>query len=181
MANQLLQESIEKRPHVRELLARDPVRHDEIRDLWKSHSLAEDARNIDGLMATLADDCVYELVQTGHRWEGHEGATRFYLELLSAFPDIDFALTGIVIGPQGVCEEAVVSGTHRGPWLGIEHSGEFLVWRTVIFFPWDPTVRLFTGERIYSFFPDDLGLGRSEHGVEAEMDPGSQIPDLADG
>ena len=111
-------------------------------------------RDIAGLMATLTDDCVYELVQTGHRWEGKEGATRFYIELLSAFPDIDFALTSIVVGPQGVCEEAVVNGTFSTPWLGMEPNGEKMVWRNVIFFPWDPDAQLFTGERVYSFFPD---------------------------
>jgi predicted ester cyclase len=149
----LLQESIDKRPAVRGLLSRGADDYGAVRDLWKAHSLAEDARDIAGLMATLTDDCVYELVQTGHRWEGHAGATRFYTELLTAFPDIDFALTSIVVGPQGVCEEAVVNGTHRAPWLGVEPSGERLVWRNVIFFPWDPERRLFTGERVYTFFP----------------------------
>ena len=155
MTNPLIQESLDRRQHVRELLARTPDDYEEIRELWKSHSLAEDARDINGLMATLTDDCVYELVQTGHRWEGLAGATRFYTELLTAFPDIDFALTSIVVGPQGVCEEAVTRGTHRGPWLGVEPSGREIVWRNVIFFPWDPDKRLFSGERVYSFFPED--------------------------
>ena len=154
MTHALIQESIDKRPHVRDLLAQTPDDYTAIRELWKAHSLAEDARDIAGLMATLTDDCVYELVQTGHRWEGHEGATRFYLELLAAFPDIDFALTSIVVGPQGVCEEAVVSGTFTAQWLGIEPTGEKMVWRNVIFFPWETRARLFTGERVYSFFPD---------------------------
>jgi hypothetical protein len=35
-------------------------------------------------------------------------------------------------------------------------TGEKLVWRNVIFFPWDQQSRLFTGERVYSFFPDGL-------------------------
>ncbi|HEX5630879.1 MAG TPA: nuclear transport factor 2 family protein, partial [Acidimicrobiia bacterium] len=61
-----------------------------VRETWKRHSIAEDARDIAGLMSTLTDDCVYELVQTGHRWEGHAGATAFYLELLGAFPDVEF-------------------------------------------------------------------------------------------
>jgi predicted ester cyclase len=156
MTHPLIQESMDKRQHVRDLLAQTPDDYAAVRDLWKAHSLAEDARDIAGLMATLTDDCVYELVQTGHRWEGKEGATRFYLELLSAFPDIDFALTSIVVGPQGVCEEAVVNGTFTKAWLGMEPSGEKLVWRNVIFFPWDPDARLFTGERVYSFFPDGL-------------------------
>ncbi len=153
MKDPLIQESIDRRPHVRDLLAMDTDDYTAVRDLWKAHSLAEDARDIPGLMATLTDDCVYELVQTGHRWEGHSGATRFYTELLTAFPDIDFALTSIIVGPQGVCEEAVVNGTFTNPWLGVDPTGERLVWRNVIFFPWDPARRLFTGERVYTFFP----------------------------
>jgi hypothetical protein len=154
MTNPLIQESVDKRPLVRELLERSTDDYAAIRELWKAHSKAEDARDIAGLIATLTEDCVYELVQTGHRWEGHGGATRFYTELLNAFPDIDFALTSIVIGPQGVCEEAVTRGTHLAPWLGVEPTGKEVVWRNVIFFPWDPAARLFTGERVYSFFPD---------------------------
>ena len=137
---------------VRELLRRpvDAGEYEEIRELWKRHSKAEDQRDIAGLLSTLTEDCVYELVQTGHRWERHEGAARFYAGLLTAFPDIDFRLTGIVIGPQGVCEEADVTGTHQGEWLGIPPSGERLAWKVVIFFPWDAERRLFGGERVYT-------------------------------
>jgi predicted ester cyclase len=137
---------------VLDLIRRNPDagEHDEIRELWKRHSKAEDARDLPGLISTLTEDCVYELVQTGHRWEGHEGAARFYAGLLAAFPDIDFRLTGIVIGPQGVCEEADVTGTHQGEWLGIAPSGERLAWKVVIFFPWDAERRLFGGERVYT-------------------------------
>jgi predicted ester cyclase len=136
---------------VRELLAREatPEEYTEIRELWKRHSIAEDERDLAGLISTLTEDCVYELVQTGHRWEGHEGAARFYAGLLSAFPDIDFRLTDIVIGPQGVCEEANVTATHEGPWLGAEPTGQRLEWKVVIFFPWDPERRLFRGEKVY--------------------------------
>ena len=137
---------------VRELLRREVAtdEYDEIRDLWKRHSIAEDERDLPGLISTLTEDCIYELVQTGHRWEGHEGATRFYMELLSAFPDIHFDLTGIVIGPQGVCEEADVAGTHKAEWLGFPPSGERLAWQVMIFFPWDRKRRLFRGERVYT-------------------------------
>jgi predicted ester cyclase len=137
---------------VRELLARpvDPVEYDAIRSLWKQHSKAEDQRDIAGLLATLTDDCVYELVGTEHRWEGHEGATRFYAGLLSAFPDIDFQLTDIVIGPQGVCEEADVTGTHEADWLDYKATGERVDFRVAIFFPWDPEAKLFRGEKVYT-------------------------------
>ena len=140
------------REDVRELIRRDPVpeEYDAIRELWKRHSIAEDSRDLPGLLATLTEDCVYELVQTGHRWEGHEGATRFYAGLLGGFPDIDFQLTNIVIGPQGVCEEADVTGTFENEWLGVPPTGERLAWQVTIFFPWDREQRLFSGERVYS-------------------------------
>ncbi len=152
-AHDLLEEMQAKRARVRELLTWEAGEYDEIRSLWKAHSLAEDARDIGGLMATLTDDCIYELPQTGHRWEGHTGATQFYTGLLGAFPDIEFNLTYIVIGPQGVCEEAVATGTHTQEWLGWEPSGERATWRVVIFFPWDEEKKLFKGERVYTFFP----------------------------
>ena len=137
---------------VRDLLRRDvaPAEYDEIRELWKRHSIAEDERDLPGLISTLTEDCVYELVQTGNRWEGHVGAARFYGELLTAFPDIHFDLTDIIIGPQGVCEEADVTGTHKGAWLGFPPSGERLAWKVAIFFPWDPERRLFRGEKVYT-------------------------------
>jgi len=137
---------------VRDVIRLEPSasEHEEIRELWKRHSIAEDERDLPGLISTLTEDCVYELVQTGHRWEGHEGAARFYMELLGAFPDIRFDLTHIVIGPQGVCEEADVTGTHEAAWLEFPPSGERLSWKVVIFFPWDADRRLFRGERVYT-------------------------------
>jgi predicted ester cyclase len=139
------------RDAVLELLGRDVSveEYDAIRELWKRHSIAEENRDLPGLISTLTDDCVYELAGTRHRWEGREGAARFYMGLLGAFPDIDFQLTDIVIGPQGVCEEADVFGTHEEAWLGIDPTGTRLEWKVVIFFPWDRDRRLFRGERVY--------------------------------
>jgi len=137
---------------VRDLIRLEPSagEHDAIRKLWQRHSLAEDARDLPGLLATLADECVYELVQTGHRWHGHDAAATFYTGLLGAFPDIDFQLTHIVIGPQGVCEEADITGTHEAEWLGVQPVGERLAWKVTIFFPWDREQQLFKGERVYT-------------------------------
>ena len=134
-----------------ELLRLDasPAEHAEIRELWKRHSVAEERRDLNGLLATLTDDCVYEIVAWDRRWDGLAGAAAFYTGLLGAFPDIDFQLTDIVIGPQGVCEEADVLGTHEREWLGVPPTGERLFWKVVIFFPWDRDARRFRGEKIY--------------------------------
>ncbi len=129
--------------------------YDEIRDLWKTHSIAEDRRDLDGLISTLTEDCVYEIVdqQSGavlHAWNGHDGAREFYRSLLGAFPDVQFDLQNIVIGPQGIFEEAILRGTWTEAWLGREPSGEAIETRVLILFPWDEEARLFSGERIYA-------------------------------
>jgi predicted ester cyclase len=126
-----------------------PEVHRRIRRLWVRHSIAEDRRSLDGLIATLAPDCVYEVMPTGQRWEGHAGARRFYTELLGAFPDVHFDLRDIVIGPQGVIEVATLTGTHEGPWAGIAPTGRRVTLTVIIHFPWDRATRLFAGERVY--------------------------------
>jgi predicted ester cyclase len=129
----------------------DPVEVNAVYELWKQHSIAEDNRDIAGLLGTLTDDCVYQIIGEEERWEGHDGATRFYTGLLGAFPDIDFELTDIVVGPQGVCEEARVTGTHERDWLDYEASGDAVEFGVVIFFPWEPDRRLFRGEKVHVF------------------------------
>jgi len=130
----------------------DLEEYEEIKSLWKDHSIAEDNRDIDGLMATLTEDCRYEIPQIGKIYYNKEGATQFYYDLLGAFPDIDFRLTQIYIGPQGVVEEAKVKATHEKDWLVLPASGEEVEFETAIFFPWDSKVKRFKGERVYFNF-----------------------------
>jgi steroid delta-isomerase-like uncharacterized protein len=126
-----------------------PELHDTIRRLWIKHSIAEDKRDLDGLIETLTEDCVYEIPATGQRWEGHAGARLFYTTFLGAFPDVKFELTDIVIGPQGVFEAAQLTGTQVGPWSGFAASGKAVRTTVIIFFPWDPVVGKFAGEKIH--------------------------------
>ena len=140
-----------ERESIRRRLARkfDPTELRRIKRLWVRHSIAEDARDIDGLIATLSEDCVYEIGPTGQRWEGHAGARAFYTELFGAFPDNAFALSEIVIGPQGAFEVATLTGNNLGPWAGVAPSGLAVSLEVLILFHWDPVTQRFTGERIW--------------------------------
>ena len=140
------------RVDVNRLLRRrvDPAEYHAIRKLWIAHSIAEDARDIPGLMATLTEDCVYIVANKGVEWHGKTGATQFYTQLLTSFPDIHFDLQNIVIGPQGVFEEAYVAGTYQAQWLDMPPPyGQRIEFAVTILFPWDPEQRLFSGERVY--------------------------------
>ena len=128
-----------------------------IRQLWIAHSIAEDSHDIPGLMATLTEDCVYTILNKGVDWHGKSGATQFYTHLLTAFPDVHFDLQNIVIGPQGVFEEAYATGTYRSQWLDIPSpSGQHVEFFVTILFPWDPDRQLFNGERIFFYLKSVL-------------------------
>ena len=137
--------------NIRTLLRLNPTtaQHASIRREWIAHSVAEDNRDIPGLMSTLTDDCVYEIAQWGAIWHGKPGAGSFYHELLTAFPDIHFDLKNIVIGPQGVWEHARVTGTHHVKWLQFEPRGEAVGFDVQILFPWDAARCKFRGEQIF--------------------------------
>jgi predicted ester cyclase len=139
-------------------MAFDAAEQRRIKRLWVRHSIAEDRRDIDGLISTLAPECAYEIVGTGLRWDGHDGARAFYTELFAAFPDNTFALTDIVIGPQGVFEAVVLEATHAGPFAGLGPTGRHLRLELAILFPWNPAAQLFDGEQI---FIDRQALGGS--------------------
>src|SRR5512147_590579 len=132
----------------------EPDEYRLIRQLWIAHSIAEDAHDIPGLMATLTENCVYTDVNTGTSWHGKPGATQFYQHLLAAFPDIHFDLQNIVIGPQGVFEEAFATGTYESQWLDLPApGGQHIEFYVTILFPWQPAQKLFSGERIYFHLP----------------------------
>jgi len=138
-------------PSIRARLARpfDTAELRRIKKLWVRHSIAEDRRDVDGLIATLAPTCAYEIVPTGQRWQGHDGARAFYTDLFAAFPDNRFALSEIVVGPQGVFEVATLTGTNLGPWAGVPASGLPVSLEVLILFPWDAATERFLGERIW--------------------------------
>ena len=127
----------------------DAAEQRRIKRLWVRHSVAEERRDIEGLIATLAPECVYEIVGAGLRWEGHDGARAFYMELFAAFPDNRFALADIVIGPQGVFESVVLEATHVAPFAGLVPTGRHVRLELAILFPWDPAAQRFSGEQIF--------------------------------
>lgn len=128
-----------------------------IRQLWIAHSIAEDSHDIPGLMATLTDDCIYTIVNKSVDWHGKAGATQFYQHLLAGFPDVHFDLQNIVIGPQGVFEEAYATGTYQSQWLDLPPpSGQRAEFFVTILFPWNPHLQLFSGERIFFYLKTEL-------------------------
>ncbi len=115
--------------------------------LWLEHARAENRRELEKLIATLHEDCEYEVVPLGRKWRGKDEVRGFYRGLWEGIPNVKLTLLNRVDAEDCVVEESLVFGRIEGPLFGLEPSGKELRYRVVIFFP----VRdgLFTGERVY--------------------------------
>ncbi len=144
---------------VKDLLSRqiEKSEYDAIEKLWRQHSEAEEGRDINGLLATLTENCVYFVANTGDRWEGKAGAAQFYEGLLRSFEGIHFKAFPFVIGPQGVWELGNVAGKFVEDWRDIRATGEDVEFQVSIFFPWDPSEQLFRGELVHLLGQELLG------------------------
>jgi len=115
--------------------------------LWIEHARAENRRELERLVATLHDDCEYEVVPLGQRWRGKDQVREFYRGLWRGIPNVKLKLLNRIDAEDCIVEESEVFGRMEGPLFGVEPSGNELRYRVVIFFP--VRDRLFTGERVY--------------------------------
>jgi steroid delta-isomerase-like uncharacterized protein len=115
--------------------------------LWIEHARAENRRELERLIATLHEDCEYQVVPLAQRWRGKDEVRQFYRGLWRGIPNVKLDLLHRVDADDCIVEESEVYGKMEGPLFGIEPSGRELRYRVVIFFP----VRdgLFVGERVY--------------------------------
>ncbi len=105
------------------------------RRLWQRHVLAENRRSIEGLLDTLYDDPIYKIMATSATFRGKEQVAQFYTGLFDGVPDANFELINAFVGEEGVVEESILRGTHRGKLFGIEATGREIALPLTIVFP----------------------------------------------
>lgn len=132
--------------------------------LWLEHALAENKRDLDRLIATLHEDCVYEVVPTRQTWRGKDEVRGFYRGLWEGLPDVKLDLLSRVDADDCVVEQSEVHGTMSEALFGFPPSGKELRFKVVIFFP----VRdgKFVGERVYF---DAAEIARQVPGAAARL------------
>jgi steroid delta-isomerase-like uncharacterized protein len=115
--------------------------------LWLEHAVAENRRELERLIATLHDECVYEVVPTAQVFKGKDEVRNFYRGLWEGVPDVKLDLLNRIDADDCIVEQSEVYGTMTGTLFGFPPSGKPLRFKVVIFFP----VRdgKFVGERVY--------------------------------
>jgi steroid delta-isomerase-like uncharacterized protein len=90
------------------------------------HLEAENAQNLEGTLATLHPDCVFQDHATGQLWRGHAGAADHYRQWWTTFDVTVKRLADQSAGwpdENTFIAEATWSGRHVGDFLGITSSG----------------------------------------------------------
>src|SRR5438552_18811247 len=127
--------------------------------MWQRHVLAENRRSVDGLLATLCADPIYQVMATSAVHRGRAGVAAFYTGLFESMPDVSFDLQDVYIGENGVVEESVMAGTHTGDLFGLPPTQRAIRLPLTIVFPMRAGQIL--GERLYFDFDSlqrQLGL-----------------------
>jgi steroid delta-isomerase-like uncharacterized protein len=111
------------------------------------HVAAETAFDMEGTLATLSADCLFEDMPTGTTYHGHDGARAYYREWWDAFGNVPERSRLYVPTPDALIVETRFVGTHRGPWQGMPASGRAIDLPVAIVIGFRDG--LMTGERFY--------------------------------
>jgi steroid delta-isomerase-like uncharacterized protein len=113
----------------------------------EEHLDAEAHHDIERLLDTLTEDCVYEDSLLEEPVRGKDAVRRYYLDLWRAFPDFEFEVTSRVADETTVVYEMVFRGHQRGDFRGLAASGRVGELKAVVVFPMRDGKA--TGERVY--------------------------------
>lgn len=118
-------------------------------DLVKDHLRAEDAHDVDSILATFTDDCVYRIPAYDVALRGKSEIGRFYQGMFETFPDFVNESETFHVSPDAVFVEVVTVRTHRGDWRDIEPTGTTFRTSSLAHFPVAPD-GLLGGEIVYA-------------------------------
>jgi len=103
--------------------------------LLHRHLEAENAQDLEGTLATLHPDCVFQDHATGQLWRGHSGAADHYRQWWTTFDVTVARLADQSAGwpdENTFIAEATWNGRHVGDFLGIPASGRDIQQRFVV-------------------------------------------------
>jgi steroid delta-isomerase-like uncharacterized protein len=102
-------------------------------DLVREHMDSENRHEFDATLETF-DHPRYEIIPTGDVFDGPEEVMGYFEETRVAFPDQSNELTALYHSDDAVVVEAILRGTHNGPYRGLLPTGNSFEMPFVAFF-----------------------------------------------
>ena len=92
-------------------------------ELAKEHLRAEDRHDVDAVLATFTDDCIYRIPAYNLDLRGKEQIGQFYRGMFDSFPDFLNETEVYHVSDKAIFVEIVTERTHDGPWQTFEPTG----------------------------------------------------------
>jgi steroid delta-isomerase-like uncharacterized protein len=127
-------------------MALDPALREKREALVIEHMETENRHEYEATIATF-DHPRYELIGTGDVYDGPEEVARYFEETRTAFPDQRNELIALHHADDAVFVEAMLYGTHDGPFRGLPPTGRKFEMRFMAVFDFEED-RLIC-ERVY--------------------------------
>lgn len=97
---------------------------EEMEKVQDAHVAAENRQDVDAAVATYHDDCSYENVPLGLRFEGTQGVALQYAATFNTFKDFEGRIEGRAFGDDLLVEWGMFSGTATGEFMGLAPTGK---------------------------------------------------------
>jgi steroid delta-isomerase-like uncharacterized protein len=109
---------------------------------------SENRHDLDAVMATFGADARFDDEPWGDRRQGREGVRSYYVDIMSALPDLVIDVKGRHVASDSVVLEVTIRGTHLGPWRGLPATGRRVEFPLCAVYLFDSADRLLA-ERVY--------------------------------
>jgi steroid delta-isomerase-like uncharacterized protein len=118
------------------------------RAIVEEHIQCENRHDLEAVMATFGPEARYDDEPWRDRRIGLDGVRSYYIELMSALPDLSIEVTHWYEATETLLVEVIIRGTHLGPWRGLPATGRRIEFPLCGIYTFDADDRL-AGERIY--------------------------------
>lgn len=118
------------------------------RQLVDAHLRAEDVGDVEAVLDTFTEDCIYQIPAYGIDLRGKEQIGNFYAGMFASFPDFENVSETVYAGDGAIFVEIVTERTHDGIWRDIPPTGRRFQTSSLAKFPIAPD-GLLGGEIVY--------------------------------
>jgi steroid delta-isomerase-like uncharacterized protein len=121
------------------------------------HIRCENEHDWPGVHDTFVQDdtAYYDIVALGMRFKGIDGVRNFYRTISTALPDLHIEVVSEYDVPACSIREVVITGTHKGEYLGLQPLGNKVRGELAAFYLFNKDSTKLIAERIYY---DQAGL-----------------------
>ena len=93
-------------------------------EAWSTH-------DIDKFTSLFAEDCLYEEVATGKKYENKKAIAEWASNTISGFPDTEIEIVSIITSDNMATIEWIWKATNTVGWLGIPPNNKYFEFRAV--------------------------------------------------